>query len=838
LVTRGVSEAKITDIEIQARAHVEREAAAALQGHQPAAIFDAKAKLPTSLMVKAEYRGSGDSLAMTMVEAIRETLRNKMAADSHVTLYGEDIEDPKGDVFGVTRGLTDAFPGRVKNSPVSESTIVGTSIGRALVGGRPVAFLQFADFLPLAFNQIATELGSMYWRTNGGWTCPVIIMVACGGYRPGLGPFHAHTFESILTHVPGVDVVMPSTAGDAAGMLNAAFESKRPTIFLYPKACLNDKTRATSADIDAQLVPVGKARTIRSGNDITLVAWGNTVPLCEKVAETLSTIGAAAEVIDLRWLSPWDDDMVCRSARRTGKLIVVHEDNKSSGLGAEVVATVVEHVAEHVECRRITRPDTFVPCHFGNQLDVLPSFRSILTAAAKMLDLDLQWSFADASDRSLVIVEAIGSSPADQTVTVLEVMVTTGQTISEGDPIASIECDKAVFELSAPTGGIVESVFLQDGQEAPVGTPLVGIRAQNNQTHTRQPVRENSGEPHLSRKKDQTGNLRFSSTPTGRSSVVMSNIYPVVGEKSLTNFDLSARFPQFNESDILSRTGISSRSIASEEQTTTAMAVDAALKALQGEKTNLEDIDLIICSTSTPEVISPSVACLVLAEINRAHGKACEIPAYDMLAACTGYLYALKAAWEHVQCNPKSRVLVITTERMSSIIDPYDFGTVALFGDAATATIIGGEGFLPNARVRLYKPVISAFGENGTILTVPTLGNDKFVQMNGKTVFVEAVRRMARILEVACEELGRQVTDLDFVIPHQANGRIIEAVRKRLKVSQSVVRNDIVNRGNTSSSTIPLALSQQSYGTPGQLSGLCAFGAGYTFGAAIIETLK
>ena len=211
--------------------------------------------------------------------------RHRLGTDPRVTLYGQDIEDPKGDVFGLTRGLSTEFPGRVNNSPLTESTITGVSVGRALAGGRPVACIQFADFVPLAFNQLASELGSLYWRSNGGWPVPVVVMMPCGGYRPGLGPFHAQTFESVLAHVPGLDVVMPSTAGDAVGLLNAAFEGGRPTVFLYPKVCLNDAALATSADVERQIVRPGVARRVMAGGNLTLVTWGGTVPLCVRVAE-------------------------------------------------------------------------------------------------------------------------------------------------------------------------------------------------------------------------------------------------------------------------------------------------------------------------------------------------------------------------------------------------------------------------------------------------------------------------------------------------------------------------------------------------------------------------
>ena len=168
-----------------------------------------------------------------MSEAIRTVLRHHLQTDPRVTLYGEDIEDPKGDVFGITRGLSTSFPGLL-TQPLSESTIVGLSIGRSLAGGRPVALIQFADVLPLAFNQILSELGSMYWRTAGGWECPVIILSLAAGI--GLAWAIPHqTLESVCAHVPGIDILMPSRAADAAGLLNAAFASGRPTLFFIPR---------------------------------------------------------------------------------------------------------------------------------------------------------------------------------------------------------------------------------------------------------------------------------------------------------------------------------------------------------------------------------------------------------------------------------------------------------------------------------------------------------------------------------------------------------------------------------------------------------------------------
>nr|WP_280113283.1 hypothetical protein [Salinispira pacifica] len=142
--------------------------------------------------------------------------------------------------------------------------------------------MQFADFLPIAYNQIFSEMGSMYWRTEGAWEAPVLLMITSGGYKPGLGPFHASSLEAFGVHTPGIDVVMPSTAGDAAGLLNSIFRTNRPTLFYYPKNCLNDRESTTSTDIADHFVPVGKACLVNEGSDISLIGWGNTVSLIKK----------------------------------------------------------------------------------------------------------------------------------------------------------------------------------------------------------------------------------------------------------------------------------------------------------------------------------------------------------------------------------------------------------------------------------------------------------------------------------------------------------------------------------------------------------------------------
>ncbi|MDD3277057.1 MAG: thiamine pyrophosphate-dependent enzyme, partial [Kiritimatiellales bacterium] len=227
LIAAGIPETQLKTIEHEVNQEMDLAFAAARKAPNAKTEFSAKKPLPEKLTAAAsEQRAEGD--ALTMLEAMRDVLRARLGSDKSIYMYGEDIEDPKGDVFGLTRGLSTAFPGQVINAPLSESTIVGAAIGQAFTGKKPVACIQFADFMLPAFNQIASELGAMWWRTNGQWECPVILLAICGAYRPGLGPYHAQTFDATFAHIPGLDVFMPSTAPDAAGLLNAAFESGRP----------------------------------------------------------------------------------------------------------------------------------------------------------------------------------------------------------------------------------------------------------------------------------------------------------------------------------------------------------------------------------------------------------------------------------------------------------------------------------------------------------------------------------------------------------------------------------------------------------------------------------
>ena len=589
-----------------------REAARSSQlSADPEPVFDAKKPLPDKLTdATAEYHGRPEGEQWTMLEAIRGVFRQRMSEDPAIYLYGQDIEDPKGDVFGLTRGLTEAFPKQVKNAPLAEATIVGTAIGRALAGGRPVAFLQFADFLPLAFNQIISELGSMYWRSAGAWQCPVIIMITCGGYRPGLGPFHAQTLESVAAHTPGVDVFMPATAGDAAGLLNAAFDSGRPTLFFYPKSCLNDRQATTSTDVRKQLVPIGHARRIGNGHDLTLVAWGNTVTRCQQAMQALETVGVQATLIDLRSLSPWDEVNVLNSVRTTRRLLVAHEDNRTCGLGAEILATVAERAGVPVRMRRVVRADTYVPCHFANQLAVLPSFKEILTVAADLLELDVDWEQPPQHEPGVCYVEAVGTSPSDERVTVAQWYIQAGQAVKEGDLLATFEADKAAADLEASISGTVLEVLVGEGESAKVGAPLLKLKRNDDDALVARPItQEQPGTPQI-KHRPQAPKVTQSLT-----SEVTAQAFPVgiqaigtaLGSRRVSNEALLAKLPGKSAEDIYRRTGIRSRPYVQEGEDVLSLGVQAAREALANAGLTIADVAMVLCSTGTPLVSTPMI---------------------------------------------------------------------------------------------------------------------------------------------------------------------------------------------------------------------------------------
>lgn len=840
LVEQGVS-ANDLDAEVdKIREELSITARQVQQSADPDPVFTAKKEILSHLSdPEQEYRGTPGKEALTMIEALRESLRFHLDRNPDVELLGEDLEDPKGDVFGITKTLSQQFPGRVENSPLAEASIVGLSVGRALAGKHPVAFLQFADFLPIAYNQLWAEMGSMFWRTGGGWNCPMIVMVSCGGYKPGLGPFHASSMEAVAAHIPGVDVVMPSTAGDAAGLLNAAFESKRPTIFFYPKVCLNEALGKTSADISRQLVPLGVARKVREGYHISFVSYGNPVKLCMKAAAVLETQGIESDVIDLRSLSPWDRKTVLASAEKTGRVIIVHEENKTASMSSEVAAELAEHARVPLQIRRIVREDTHVPCNFDNQLEVLPSYQRILETAVHMLGGSITWKQEEASAAGLFFVEIIGTSPADETATIVEWKVQAGDSIKEGQLLADFEADKAAAELKSPVNGVVEELLLEEGEAVEIGTSALKVKTEaSSEIQLKPKTKEEPGEPVISGLSPDAGEMKIKKTEVSadRRPWIL-DVQGVQGSRKVSNDEIMEKCPGWEEGEILKMTGIESRNWIGEGEDIISLSEKAVKTVLERNKLSLHDLSLILVSSGTPGQLTPSLAARIQSTLIPKGKRAIFCPAFDINAACSGYLYALQSAYDFLNSRPDGIILLVTAEVLSPLVDLSDKSTSPIFGDAATATIITGSENPLKGKARVYRPVTAAAGEPGDILTVPADPAQK-IFMHGPKVYLEAVHNMITLLNDACIQDGMKVENLDLIVPHQANQRIINAVQKRLKLPDDQVYSQIRYRGNTSSCTIPLCLEslfEESRG--GQVLGLTAFGGGFTSAGSLVEIL-
>jgi len=320
---------------------------------------------------------------LNMVEALTLALREEMERDPEVLLLGEDVGSDGG-VFRVSEGLLNIFgPERVLDTPLAESGIVGVAFGMALLGLRPVAEIQFMGFLPPALDQIISHLGRIRNRSRGVYSAPLVIRMPYGGgiHAP---EHHSESTEALLVHIPGIKVVVPATPEDACGLLKSAIRDPDPVLFLEPKRIY----RAFRSEVPAGLdpVPLGRARLVRPGRDLTLVAWGAMVREAQKAADTLATEGVEAEILDLRTLSPLDAEAVLASVRRTGRCLVVHEAPRSCGLGAELSALVMEEALLQLRApvTRVTGFDTVMPLYQGER-HYLPDPPRIVRAARSML---------------------------------------------------------------------------------------------------------------------------------------------------------------------------------------------------------------------------------------------------------------------------------------------------------------------------------------------------------------------------------------------------------------------------------------------------------------------
>ena len=431
-------------------------------------------------------------------DTVNKTLRLGLEEDAQRILFGEDIEDPKGGVFRLTQKLSTEFPKQVFNSPLAESTILGVACGLAAYGKRPVFEVQFIDFIYPGFNQLVTNISNLRWRSFGNWKCPAVIYAPYGAYLPGGSLWHSQANESVLAHYPGLNIAIPSTPADAAGLLWSAMHAEDPVIFLIPKHLLWAEQEYTEP---VCAVPLGRAHTLCDGSHVTVVAWGNTV---EKSLEALDKIGSetSVELIDLRSIVPWDKETIERSVRKTRRLVVVQEDTENCSVGQMIIS----HIANTPELwDEMISPPVLV-----SKANVMIGYNPIYEYAA-LPDVDrivaaVQRSVATKHERAVVAgISDSGRSPKQpeysqpestipakanaskrrvQSVTVpimgegirnakiVSLLKNPGDAVELDDELCEVETDKAVYPIQSSFAGVMGEWKTNVGDTVDIGQEL------------------------------------------------------------------------------------------------------------------------------------------------------------------------------------------------------------------------------------------------------------------------------------------------------------------------------------------------------------------------------
>jgi 2-oxoisovalerate dehydrogenase E1 component len=438
-------------------------------------------------------------------DTINKTLRLGLKENNGRIIFGEDVEDPKGGVFRLTQKLSTEFPKQVYNSPLAESTILGVACGLASYGKRPVFELQFIDFIGPAWNQLVTNLSTLRWRSFGTWTCPVVIYAPYGAYLPGGSLWHSQANEAALAHYPGINVVIPSTPEDAAGLLWTAMHCEDPTFVLVPKHLLWAEHESKEP---VRAVPLGVARKRNAGSDVTLVAWGNTV---EKSLEALAEIGGEMDVdlIDLRSIVPWDRAAIEESVARTGRLVVVQEDSENCSVGQMIVA----HLAGKPEIWSeliappilVSKTNVMIGYNPIYEYAALPDVKRIVGALRRAMSLEtarprvgagiadpgpLEKSEAPTKKRAAIsdpgynermrtqkiVVPIMGEGIRNAKVVTL--LKKPGDKIALDDPLCEVETDKAVYPIESSFAGTMGEWQTEVGATVDIGQELGTILAE------------------------------------------------------------------------------------------------------------------------------------------------------------------------------------------------------------------------------------------------------------------------------------------------------------------------------------------------------------------------
>jgi 2-oxoisovalerate dehydrogenase E1 component len=496
LIKEGViSEKDYAELDSEIKERVRGEYAEAEKAEDPspnellANVTKPPPKIEKEILPPGKYR-IGDT--------VNKTLRAGLEDDQQRILFGEDIEDPKGGVFRLTQKLSTEFPKQVFNSPLAESTILGVACGLAAYGKRPVFEMQFIDFIYPGFNQLVTNISTLRWRSFGNWKCPAVIYAPYGAYLPGGSLWHSQANESALAHYPGLNVVIPSTPGDAAGLLWTAMHAEDPVIFLVAKHLLwaeheyNEPIRA---------VPLGKARTVRDGTDVTLVAWGNTI---EKSLEARNKIDneISVELIDLRSIVPWDAAAIKESVRKTRRLVVVQEDTENCSVGQMIITHITGASGLWKELLSppilVSKPNVVIGYNPIYEYAALPDVERIVTAIRRSIATKHERATAAgigdsgrAAPRnqselpgSPIPAKASRDEQHVQSITVpvmgegirnakiVSLLKKPGEQIRLDDELCEVETDKAVYPIQSSFAGVMGEWKTKVGDTVEIGQEL------------------------------------------------------------------------------------------------------------------------------------------------------------------------------------------------------------------------------------------------------------------------------------------------------------------------------------------------------------------------------
>lgn len=326
---------------------------------------------------------------VVLIDAINHALHEEMQRNPKMLVFGEDVADNKGGVFGATRGLSKAFgTERVFNSPLAEASIIGVALGLATRDYKPCVEIQFGDYIWPAFMQLRNEVATLRYRSNNGFSCPMVVRVAVGGYIHG-GLYHSQNIEGFFSHIPGLLVAYPSNAIDAKGLLKAACRMDDPVIFCEHKGLIR-MPFSSGPEPDADyLIEFGKGKIVREGKDLTVVTWGAMVKESFNAAKKIEAeSGRTVEIIDLRTIIPWDREMVLASIRKTNRVAVIHEDTMTMGFGAEIAAVIAKEAFSWLDApvERVAAKDSHIPYHPVLELDVLPTEQKVYDGMKRALD--------------------------------------------------------------------------------------------------------------------------------------------------------------------------------------------------------------------------------------------------------------------------------------------------------------------------------------------------------------------------------------------------------------------------------------------------------------------